>query len=172
MSHDLFDLSAEYNQMLNQGLRLSGEDKYFFMAGRIHDLQQQLPSNFTPRRILDFGCGIGDTTRLLADTFPDADVVGIDTAEQALDYAMTTHGSSRISFCPVHVFPESNTIDLCYVNGVFHHIKPYQRREVVHMIWKALVPGGYFALFENNPWNPGTRLVMKRIPFDHDGVYA
>ncbi len=26
------------------------------------------------------------------------------------------------------------------------------------------------ALFENNPWNPGTRLVMSRIPFDRDAV--
>jgi hypothetical protein len=25
-----------------------------------------------------------------------------------------------------------------------------------------------FAVFENNPWNPGTRLVMRRIPFDRD----
>jgi hypothetical protein len=23
-------------------------------------------------------------------------------------------------------------------------------------------------LWENNPWNPGTRLVMRRIPFDRD----
>ena len=32
----------------------------------------------------------------------------------------------------------------------------------------ALRPGGLFALWENNPWNPGTRLVMRRIPFDRD----
>ena len=32
----------------------------------------------------------------------------------------------------------------------------------------ALLTGGVLALFENNPWNPGTRLVMKRIPFDRN----
>jgi hypothetical protein len=31
-------------------------------------------------------------------------------------------------------------------------------------------PGGGFALWENNPWNPGTRWVMSRIPFDRDAV--
>ena len=31
-------------------------------------------------------------------------------------------------------------------------------------------PAGYFALFENNPWNPGARLVMRRIPFDRDAI--
>ena len=29
----------------------------------------------------------------------------------------------------------------------------------------SLAPCGLFAFWENNPWNPGTRLVMKRIPF-------
>src|SRR6059036_11455 len=26
------------------------------------------------------------------------------------------------------------------------------------------------SFWENNPWNPGTRLVMSRIPFDRDAV--
>ena len=30
--------------------------------------------------------------------------------------------------------------------------------------------GGVLALWENNPWNPGTRFVMSRIPFDRDAV--
>ncbi len=31
-------------------------------------------------------------------------------------------------------------------------------------------PGGVLALWENNPFNPGTRWVMKRLPFDRDAV--
>ena len=38
------------------------------------------------------------------------------------------------------------------------------------MIHRALKPGGRFALMENNPWNPGTRLVMDRIEFDRGAV--
>ena len=37
-------------------------------------------------------------------------------------------------------------------------------------IYRALKPGGFFAFFENNPWNPGTRWIMSRIPFDRDAV--
>jgi hypothetical protein len=33
-----------------------------------------------------------------------------------------------------------------------------------------LKPGGWFCFWENNPWNPGTRIVMSRIPFDRDAV--
>lgn len=34
----------------------------------------------------------------------------------------------------------------------------------------ALRPGGYFAFWENNPWNPGTVAIMRRIPFDRDAI--
>jgi hypothetical protein len=33
-----------------------------------------------------------------------------------------------------------------------------------------LRPGAIFAFWENNPWNPGTRYVMRRVPFDRDAV--
>ncbi len=61
-------------------------------------------------------------------------------------------------------------IDLIYSNGVFHHIPPQQRPGALDFMWRALRPGGIFALWENNPWNPGTRYVMSRIPFDRDAV--
>jgi hypothetical protein len=37
-------------------------------------------------------------------------------------------------------------------------------------VYKSLRPGGLFAFFENNPWNPGTRYTMSRNPFDSDAV--
>ena len=40
----------------------------------------------------------------------------------------------------------------------------------MNYIWRSLRPGGIFSLWENNPWNPGTRYVMSRIPFDRDAV--
>jgi hypothetical protein len=33
-----------------------------------------------------------------------------------------------------------------------------------------LAPQGVLAVFENNPWNVGARMVMRRIPFDRDAV--
>jgi hypothetical protein len=30
--------------------------------------------------------------------------------------------------------------------------------------------GRTLGLFENSPWNPGTRMVMRRIPFDRDAI--
>jgi len=166
MSEVLFDLEHEYDAMLNQGIRLSGEDRDFFVAGRIQDLKAQLPRS--PRRILDFGCGTGNASNYLSRTFPGAQVVGIDTSARALAYAEEHFASRNIRFETVADFRARDEFDLCYTNGVFHHIEPAERPGALGAIRGALQPGGYFALFENNPWNPGTRVVMSRIPFDRD----
>jgi SAM-dependent methyltransferase len=166
----LFDRADEYDAMLQQGLKLSGEDKHFFIHGRLADLQGNLPAGLEPRRILDFGCGIGDTSVLLAKAFPGARVVGAETAEQALAHARMQHGSETVSFVAVDELADLEPFDLTYVNGVFHHVPPPQRQRAARLIYESLRPGGCFALFENNPWNPGTRMVMSRIPFDRDAI--
>jgi trans-aconitate methyltransferase len=168
MTNDLFDLSDQYDEMLNAGLRLSGEDKHYFIGGRVNDLRCHLPDNVSPRRILDFGCGIGDATRYLAKAFPHATVVGADTAVRAIEHARRKHGSDRVCFLPLDALTSQEQFDLCYVNGVFHHIKITDRLPAVSLIRSMLNPGGFIALFENNPWNMGTRLVMRRIQFDAD----
>ena len=61
-------------------------------------------------------------------------------------------------------------IELAFCNGVFHHVPPAQRPGVVQLLHDALEPGGCLAIWDNNPWNPGTRYVMRRIPFDRDAV--
>ena len=170
MGEALFDLSAEYRQMLNQGLRLSGENQEFFIRGRVDSLRAHLPRNFAVRRVLDFGCGIGTATNHLAETYPNAEIVGVDTSENALDHAREHYGSSRVRFRPLSALSIESGFDLCYVNGVFHHIDPPSRIAAVESIRRALRDGGRLALFENNPWNPGTRMVMSRIPFDRDAI--
>ena len=169
-TEDLFDREDEYDAMLQQGLRLTGEDKSYFLRGRLDLLSSLLPPGRPPRRVLDFGCGTGDTTAELARRFPTADVVGIDTAERAVAHAQEIHGSNRVRFEVLSAAPPDGAFDLCYVNGVFHHIPPDARPEALALIRAALGPEGHLALFENNPWNPGTRLVMSRIPFDRDAI--
>jgi SAM-dependent methyltransferase len=167
-SDSLFERSDEYAAMLERGLRYSGENRDHFIAGRVSDLRAQLRE--APNRILDFGCGTGDTAAHLARVFPEAQVLGVDDAGNAVAHAARVHGSERVRFGPLTALEREGDFDLCYANGVFHHIAPPARDAAVRAIAAALRPGGRFALFENNPWNPGTRLVMRAIPFDRDAV--
>ena len=163
-----FDRPEEYDAILSRGIRLSGEGKLFFIEGRLADMRRRLPAGWAPRRILDFGCGTGDTTAALKRVFPAAYVVGLDAAATALASARAAHASAGVTFADVGSLGASQAFDLCYVNGVFHHIAPAERLSAAAMIREALTPRGLLVLFENNPWNPGTRMVMSRIAFDRN----
>ncbi|MEA2844319.1 MAG: hypothetical protein QOJ69_1990, partial [Actinomycetota bacterium] len=168
MQEELFDQASDYDAMLNQGLRLSGEDKVYFIEGRLSRLADLLPTTARPAKILDFGCGTGDTSRLLQRRFPEAKIVGVDVSAGAIEHARSEHASAGISFQGVDEVEGDGTFDLCYCNGAFHHIEPADRAKTVTDLLRLLRPGGFLALFENNAWHPGTRMVMKRIPFDRD----
>jgi SAM-dependent methyltransferase len=168
MTEQLFDRAAEYEAMLNQGIGLSGEGQEYFIAGRIRDMRSQLPS--VPRRILDFGCGTGRACAYLAEVYSQSEIVGADLSQEALQYGRDKFGSDRVRFVNLSDLPHCERFDLCYINGVFHHILPDERQRTLEMIRDVLNPGGRLALFENNPWNPGTRMVMSRIPFDRDAI--
>jgi SAM-dependent methyltransferase len=168
MKEELFQQAEEYNRLLNQGLSLSGEDKLFFARGRIAALRKCLPDADRVRCVLDFGCGIGDTTVLLAEAFPKARIIGVDNAAEVIEFANDRFGTDQLSFATNEQLPPRFRADLCYTNGVFHHIMPPDRPAALRFIHDALGPGSHFALFENNPLNPGTRLLMKRIPFDRN----
>ena len=168
MSERLFDDAEGYDGMLHAGLSLSGEEKHYFIQGRVDDLVRHLPAAWRPQRVLDFGCGLGDTCAVLAAAFPGAEVVGADVSEVLVRRAEQVHGSPSLSFCLVDELGGGDGFDLCYVNGTFHHIPRPDRATAVDRIRDALRDGGYLALFDNNPWNLGARLVMRRIPFDRE----
>jgi SAM-dependent methyltransferase len=165
---DVFNRAGEYAEMLDRGLRLTGEGREYFVAGRIALLRATVSPAFSPIRIMDYGCGTGETAIALARTYAGSRVTGIDTSAGAIDLARTTYDVPQVQFSTDLGGIEEESFDLCYVNGVFHHISPGSRGKVLEWIRSRLTTGGLLALFENNPWNPGTRLVMKRIPFDRN----
>jgi SAM-dependent methyltransferase len=168
---ELFGDASEYDKMLDQGIRLSGEGKAFFIEGRLAFLRSLLPASFPVRSILDFGCGAGETSERLSARFGGAHVIGQDVSGDIISHANQRYrGDSALSFTDALDAIEPGSIDLCYSNGAFHHIPPAERAGVVSQLLTLTRPGGVVAVFENNPWNPGTRAVMRRIPFDKDAV--
>ncbi len=163
---------SSYDADLNRGLSLTGENKDFFAQGRLAVLARHLAARGggAPRRVLDYGCAAGETTRMLAERWPAARIVGVDTSPSLIDEARGNIREDRCSFQLLADLPADRTFDLVYCNGVFHHIPPAERAAALAWIGAHLAPGGFFGLWENNSWNPGTRLVMSRVPFDRDAV--
>ena len=70
MTHDeMFELGASYDEMLQSGLDLAGESKDYFIQGRLDHLQESMTGQAGVTSILDFACGVGDSSTRLADAF-------------------------------------------------------------------------------------------------------
>ena len=167
-----FDLHADtYDDDLNRALEASGEDKTFFARGRVEWLAGYLRQlNQSARTALDYGCGIGDTTNLLRELLGGESIVGLDVSEKSLARARELHLNDDSRFLTFNNYVPDESIDLVYCNGVFHHIPVAERDAAVDYIYRSLRPGGLFSMWENNPWNPGTRYVMSQCVFDRDAV--
>jgi SAM-dependent methyltransferase len=168
-----FDAFADdYDAALNKGLSVSGEDKNYFARGRLAWLRRRLDRiGLRVTGAMDFGCGTGSATPSFFAAFPEATrFVGTDISEKSLKVARRQHASERAGFHLMDDVAPAGDLDLVFCNGVFHHIPLEHRGRCFAYVRESLRPGGVFAMFENNPWNPGTRLVMSRIPFDRDAI--
>jgi len=162
--------ATQYDEALEQGISISGESKDYFARGRISWLSAQVSEcNAKIRSVLDYGCGTGTATPHLIDLLQVASVTGTDISPESIRVAATTHQNEpRARFFQIDQFQPNGQIDLAYCNGVFHHIPLSERAGAVNYVYESLRPGGLFSFWENNPWNPATRYVMRQCPFDRD----
>lgn len=167
MSEQFDNFAENYSEILQAGLAATGENADYFMRRRIEITGQHLTrSAAVINEIMDFGCGVGLATSCLLETLSAKQVVGVDVSRKILAEAARRNPSGRANFAHPEDF--TGSVDLVFCNGVFHHIDPAQRAASLLFIHKALKMGGLFALWENNPWNPGTRYVMSKCDFDAD----
>ena len=167
-----FDQYAEdYDAALAKGLSVSGESKDYFAEGRAKWLGECLRKLNKPAGdILDFGCGTGSATPYLLKLPGAKSVLGLEVSAQSLKVAGQIHGAANVHFQLSSSYEPAGQIHLAFCNGVFHHIPIAERPAAVKYVFNSMKPGGLFSLWENNPWNPGTRYVMSRIPFDKDAI--
>jgi len=156
------DYARSYDALHNQNLAASGEPLEYFSAYKRACLERLGAPSGEP--LLDYGCGIGNVTRALADGFRE--VHGLDPSAESLKVARervptaTFHAS--IHGVPVNYFGSA------VLSGVLHHVPRPERAGVLEDVRSKLRPGGRLYVFEHNPLNPVTRRTVATCPFDDD----
>jgi SAM-dependent methyltransferase len=170
--HDDFDdFAGDYDGTLNRALSVSGESSEYFAQGRVTWLAEQLRRlRFTPKSAIDFGCGTGSAAPWLVKQLGLESLLGVDISEKSIEVARARHGSDRVGFTTLDRHEPNAQVDLAFCNGVFHHIPPRERAAAVEHVWRSLRPGGVWAFWDNNPYNPGTQWIIYRLPFERDSV--
>jgi ubiquinone/menaquinone biosynthesis C-methylase UbiE len=162
--------AGEYTRTVQDAIGASGESVEFFAQLKVQLMGRVLDPD-KPSSILDFGCGIGNTTRALASHFRASTVDGFDVSPESTRIAdgMTPDSGGQIRYVSGQgsslPFPD-DTFDAVFAACVFHHIDEGERLHWAQELKRVLRPGGRLFLFEHNPLNPLTVRVVRRIPFD------
>lgn len=115
------------------------------------------------RKVLDLGCGQGNTSRLLAAQFPEAEVTGIEYDANLVAFARAQVGNARVRFEQGDAtrlpFPDGS-FDLVFARYLLLHIP--EPDMVIREMFRVIRPGGWAVSFEmdccldlSHPKNPG-----------------
>jgi ubiquinone/menaquinone biosynthesis C-methylase UbiE len=164
----LFDRFLKYRHILTTGLGAHGDE-----ALRLNPPQEG-------QRILDIGCGFGDTTQQIAAMVgPSGEAVGVDAAENFISMATAETeeagvDNARFFVGDVQVDDLGGPYDAAFSRmGTMFFISPVA---ALRNVRKSLVPGGQLTMVvwrrrEDNEWMYRAQQVVEGIvqkPEEHD----
>jgi len=124
---------------------------------------------FSPKRILDIGCGIGHNTLPLAEMYPDAEVVAIDTGRPMLRYgharAMAL-GYKNVKFVQAEASQlpfESESFDWIQTTMFLHETGGKSIYNIMNEIQRCLKPGGITMHIEQPQYTDDMTMYEKWI---------
>ena len=141
----------------------------------------------TVRRAVDIGCGPGNSTELLVERYPDAEIVGLDSSAEMLEAARKR--LPKVTFIEADVAtwaPDPDT-DLLYANATFQWVPDHPA--VLRRLFDALPAGGVLAVqmpdnvatepshtlmravASEPPWAPKFRVPIAREPLGTPSDY-
>lgn len=111
-------------------------------------------------RVVDLGCGPGNSTELLARRFPQAQVTGIDNSEAMLASARERLPQARFQFGDIAQWTPDVAPDLVYANAALQWVPDHAT--LIPRLFAALAPGGVLAIqMPDNRSEPTHRLMRE-----------
>ena len=179
MTQNIFDqVARDYEKIHNQCLPPGVQSESFILQRADHAVQWILSQSGDGEfSYLDFGCGNGRMLKCLLESDglkPLLDtgrlrLSGFDTSKDSLKEARALLNGSPVLLAENwSEFPREIRFDLVVSCHVFHHIPPKERSKTARTLYQRIKPGGRLVIWEQNPLNPFTRLLVKTCPFDRD----
>jgi trans-aconitate 2-methyltransferase len=123
------------------------------------DLLAQVPLE-APRRVVDMGCGPGNSTALVAERWPDAEITGLDSSEAMLEEARARLPALRFGRADAATWlPEPDT-ELVFANAIYQWVPDHLT--VLTRVLAALGKGGVLAVqMPDNVGEPSHQLMRE-----------
>jgi len=107
------------------------------------DLLAQVPLQ-RPRRVVDLGCGPGNSTELLVERFPQSEVVGLDSSPDMLCKARERLPMCEFIEADVATWMPDRQTDLLFANAVMQWLPDHPA--ILRRLLESLSPGGVLAV--------------------------
>lgn len=122
------------------------------------DLLSQVPAD-RPGRVVDLGCGPGQLTASLAERWPTASVVGLDSSPEMVEQAQAYAGKRvRFAVQDLREWRPDRPVDVVISNAALQWVPGH--RALLPGLVDALAPGGWLAFsVPGNFAEPSHRLL-------------
>lgn len=131
------------------------------------DLLARVPLS-SPKRVVDLGCGPGNSTALIASRYPNADILGVDSDEAMLAQARAAHVHARFEAGDFETWTPREAPDLIYTNAALHWAA--DPLAVSARLFQSLAPGGVLALQVPQNFDKPSHVEMRAAA--QDGPWA
>jgi trans-aconitate 2-methyltransferase len=123
------------------------------------DLLAQVPLE-APRRVFDLGCGPGNSTELLIQRYPQAEVVGLDSSPDMLRQARERLPGCDFVAADLAIWNPPERTDLLFANAVFQWVPDHPA--ALQRLLGALPAGGVLAVqMPDNTSEPALSLMRE-----------
>ena len=166
-----FDRYREsYEEALDEAISFAGQEHEFYVeakARRLLELARRHRGG-RPLRVLDVGCGIGLTDRLLLPHVSSLE--GVDVSAGMVERARKANPAAAYQVYDGRTLPFADgEFDVSFAITVLHHVEPPDRAPLLAEMGRVTKRDGLALVFEHNPLNPLTRRVVRGCAFD-EGV--
>jgi trans-aconitate 2-methyltransferase len=96
-----------------------------------------------PAEVVDLGCGPGNLTGLLAERWPDAHVVGLDSSPEMIERARALGRSVDYAVADLRDWRPTSPVDVLVSNATLQWVPGHL--ELLPALVAAVRPGGWFA---------------------------
>lgn len=98
----------------------------------------------SPRRIIDLGCGPGNSTALLHGRWPETEIVGIDSSAAMIAAAHETYPEWAWTVADIACWTPDRPYDLVYSNAALQWVPDHE--SLIPMLFSHVAPGGALAI--------------------------
>lgn len=114
-----------------------------------------------PRLVIDLGCGPGNSTELLANRFPHAEVVGTDNSEPMLVEARSRMPQCHFELSDIALWQPGTKPDLIYSNAALQWVGSHD--SLIPRLFDGLAPGGVLAIQMPDNREEPTHRAMREV---------